>query len=1176
MRSFGKAVLCLMMAIQLASPIMQAKPAYADSGPDPAVAPKLVSGYYHTVSLTSSGEVWSWGRGDHGQLGNESTAYRYYPVKGKNLSDVVDIDAGVRGSIAIKQDGTVWTWGSNSNGQLGNGSTSNSSTPGQVPGLTGVTAVSGRLSYHSMALRQDGTVWTWGKNDDGELGDGTTMQQTLPVQVVGLEEVKAIAAGGYFSLALKNDGTVWAWGYNGTGELGDGTHTRRTTPVQVAGLSEVTAIAVGGSQAFAIREDGTVWAWGDNRYGALGDGTRTSRNTPVQVAIPAKVVAIAGGGYHSLALDDNGEVWSWGYNSQGQLGLEGISSTNTPLKVDGLHDVMQITAGGYSSHVMKKDGTVWGWGYNGYGELGDGTRQSKTVPVITKAVLDTTPPQITDGKLSINGITATEATVRWTKASDNLLASEALTYLLYVSEVGDLGTVSRIEKNGIPYGGFEPDKSTQLVTGLTEGTTYYFNVIVQDGAGNKSAYAMQSATTKWPAIYTLTYDGNGQTDGQAPVDPALYAPGDTALVLDGTGLSREGNVFAGWNTAPDGSGTDYPAGSFLTFDAENRVLYAKWMSIDEPTAPDTTLSSLSVYSESGAPVALTPAFSRDKFGYSAVVPHAAAAVTVTAEVYQSGATVTASVYDDAGASPRLTFGPVPLVPGEAGPALPLQTGSNRIELEVIAENGAPHKYTVMIQRKTAEDPNPPAEPPVTPEPLDREASSTAGGSAPPPSPNRPATTAVKVELGGQALEQAGTALVREMDGRRRIEVKLDTKQLTGLLGATAEPPVLAITLQQEADDVSVELPGSTIQALEDLGGWVEIRSTAGSIKLPAKEIGWRQAAAMNGQEPPANVAEGRLTMIVEIARNTAEALRKAEAAALEQRFELVQPPVDFRITASYDAGKIQLLDGFKSYVERNIPLDQGIAPSDITGAVAILDDGSFVPVAMRIGEAEGKFVAVLRSMAGGNLVLIRKPSAFADIPADHFAAQAVEDLAGRLMLGGFAGDTAPPAGEADNASEFRPNDRVTRAQLAVLLVRALGLGGGASKPEAAFADTVPGEWYADAAATAKQFGILQGYADGTFRPNEVVSRQEALAMLTRTLTLLHIEGDLNAAESGEVLAKFKDQDQLAEWAKPAALALLKLGILQGSASGLQPRNSLTRGESAVLVQRLLQEAGFID
>ena len=193
-------------------------------------------------------------------------------------------------------------------------------------------------AYHTIALKSDGTVWAWGANQAGQLGDGTHIDNTdiihagIPVQVSSLSGVTAIAGGRDHTAALKSDGTVWAWGYNYYGQLGDGTTTNSYTPVQVSSLSGVTAIAGGYYHTIALKSDGTVWTWGNNDIGQLGDGTTNNRLTPVQVSGLSGVTAIAGGYSHTIALKSGGTVWAWGYNKDGQLGNVTIKNWSTPVQ----------------------------------------------------------------------------------------------------------------------------------------------------------------------------------------------------------------------------------------------------------------------------------------------------------------------------------------------------------------------------------------------------------------------------------------------------------------------------------------------------------------------------------------------------------------------------------------------------------------------------------------------------------------------------------------------------------------------------------------------------------------------------------------------------------------------------------------------------------------------------
>ena len=288
-------------------------------------------------------------------------------------SGVTMVAGGILHTLALQNDGTVWAWGSNNQGQLGDGTRNKQLAPVQVQGLSPVVAIDAG-SYHSLVVKNDGTVWTWGANSNGQLGDGTKNDRLTPIQVQGLSSVVAVDAGLHHNLALKSDGTVWAWGPNNLGQLGDGTNDERLTPVQVQGLSSVVSISANRERSLAIKNDGTVWAWGWDDYGTLGDGyPEINRSTPVQVQNLSSVVAIDAGFYHNLALKSDGTVWAWGHNYYGQLGDETAKIRYTPVQVQGLGSVVDIAAGLSHSLAVKSDGTVWAWGSNDSGQLGDGT-----------------------------------------------------------------------------------------------------------------------------------------------------------------------------------------------------------------------------------------------------------------------------------------------------------------------------------------------------------------------------------------------------------------------------------------------------------------------------------------------------------------------------------------------------------------------------------------------------------------------------------------------------------------------------------------------------------------------------------------------------------------------------------------------------------------------------------
>lgn len=360
-----------------------------------STAQKISGGASFTFVVCDNGNVWAWGANNLGQIGVTPMGYLIsVPTQNSLLTNILTIDAGSNHCLALKNDNTVWTWGDNQYGQLGNGTTGYAIVaPIQVSFLSSVTSVAGG-GQHSLARKNDGTIWAWGLNNWGQLGTGNNISYSAAVQISSLTNIKNISAGSGHSLALKNDSTVWAWGINGCGQLGYGIYSDTNLPVQVSSLTSIIAIKAGEAHSLALKNDGTVWAWGCNDKGQLGNGTNDESWVPTQVIGLTDVVDIASdegsfpaaGGAHSLALKNDGTVWAWGRNTEGQLGNGNNINSNIPVQVIGISGITSIEAGDLHSIALKNDGSVWVWGYGQWGQLGNGNQINSTIPIIVSGL----------------------------------------------------------------------------------------------------------------------------------------------------------------------------------------------------------------------------------------------------------------------------------------------------------------------------------------------------------------------------------------------------------------------------------------------------------------------------------------------------------------------------------------------------------------------------------------------------------------------------------------------------------------------------------------------------------------------------------------------------------------------------------------------------------------------
>ena len=345
------------------------------------------------------GTLFGWGTNTSSQLGDNTAVNRSTPITTfAGSSNWKQISTGSIHTAAIKTDGTLWTWGAAANGRLGTNDATNRPTP--------VTTFAGGTNWkqvacafsHTLAIKTDGTLWAWGNNTQGQLGDNTSgNDRTTPVTTFsGGTNWKQVAGGASKSAAIKTDGTLWTWGYNAYGDLGANyTSTNRITPITTfAGGTNWKQCSCGSYHIAAVKTDGTLWIWGRNNVQQLGDNTSANKPTPITTFAGGnnwkQVNCSTAISSSTAAVKNDGTLWTWGTNSNGQLGTNDASQRPTPVTTfAGGTNWKQVHIGQNNSvtvtAAIKTDGTLWTWGAGASGQLGDNTSVGKSTPVTTFA-----------------------------------------------------------------------------------------------------------------------------------------------------------------------------------------------------------------------------------------------------------------------------------------------------------------------------------------------------------------------------------------------------------------------------------------------------------------------------------------------------------------------------------------------------------------------------------------------------------------------------------------------------------------------------------------------------------------------------------------------------------------------------------------------------------------------
>ena len=375
---------------------------------------KQISVSNHNLTTTvvkSDGSLWSWGLGTTGQLGDNTILSKSSPVQTvAGGTTWLQSASGFAHTVAVKNDGTLWVWGDNATyGQLGDNTVAPKSSPVQTTafGTNWKNVASG--SYHCAATKTDGTLWTWGRNSSGQLGDNTIVHRSSPVQTTAFgSNWVQISCGYYYTAAVKNDGTLWTWGINTSGQLGENTASPRSSPIQtVAYGTNWRQVSAGNSMTACIKTDGTLWTWGQGTNGTLGDNTAVSKSSPVQtVTFDTTWKQVSAGNGHMIATKTDNTMWSWGLGTSGQLGDNTIVTKSSPVQtVTYGYKWKQAYAGNTTTYAIQTEADI-----NLLDQLAASSGITITDDTTTNSTRYVTFTSATSGSISTENVSSTKLT----------------------------------------------------------------------------------------------------------------------------------------------------------------------------------------------------------------------------------------------------------------------------------------------------------------------------------------------------------------------------------------------------------------------------------------------------------------------------------------------------------------------------------------------------------------------------------------------------------------------------------------------------------------------------------------------------------------------------------------------------------------------------------------------
>ncbi|OMF37599.1 hypothetical protein BK133_05990, partial [Paenibacillus sp. FSL H8-0548] len=419
----------------------------------------------------------------------------------------------------------------------------------------------------------------------------------------------------------------------------------------------------------------------------------------------------------------------------------------------------------------------------------------------------------------------------------------------------------------------------------------------------------------------------------------------------------------------------------------------------------------------------------------------------------------------------------------------------------------------------------------------------------------PSTTTIEVLINGK-IERIGTAASGTRNGQTVTTVTVDQKGLDERLAAVGQHAVLTIPVDSNSDIIIGQFNGQMIKNLENKLAVLEIKTGLATYTLPALQINMDSISNQLGK----TVALQDIVIQIEIAEPTAEMMELAEIVASRGSFKLVMPPIDFKITATYEGETVEV-SKFSAYVERAVEVPDGVDPKKITTGIVVESDGTVRHVPTQLVVIDGKNYVKLSSLTNSTYSIIWNPLEFSDV-SQHWAKDDVNDMGSRMIISGIGNGL------------FNPDQAITRAEFTAIIVRGLGLK--LEEGTSPYSDVKAESWYNSAINTASAYNLITGFEDGTFRPNDKITREQAMVIISKAMTLTSLKAKLPVQSTDITLGSFEDAAEAASWAQSSIADSVQAGIVSGrSSSKLAPKDNITRAEVASIMKRLLQKSELI-